>query len=212
MSAAPAKFTFDLDLGRREEKNKLLSEAAMQALVEDARTAAYAEGLAAGEEGAMARAARQLSGAATELGDRVAAMAAAMDDVRAATLAEAVTLSASIARKLATSLVAAQPAREIEALLAECLASLEGVPHLVIRCHPDLANQVRAIATERIESAGFGGRLVVLGEPDIAVGDCRLEWVDGGLVRDQAAIGAAIDRRIADFLAARGVVNGTEAE
>ena len=208
MSATPAKFTFDLDLGRREEHNRLLSESAVASILADARTAAFAEGFAAGEQGATAKAAKQLSAGATALGERVAAIAASLDDNRKSTLAEAVELAASIARKLASSLIAEHPTAEIEALVAECLASLENVPHLVIRCHTELADAVREIATDRIATSGFSGRLVVMGDPEIAVGDCRLEWVDGGLVRDQATLGIEIDRRIAAFLAARGIKQG----
>jgi len=47
------------------------------------------------------------------------------------------------------------------------------------------------------------GRLIVMGDPEIGLGDGRIEWVDGGLVRDRAAIEAAIDERIAAYLAAR---------
>lgn len=208
MSAAPAKFTFDLDLGRREEKNRLLTESAMAAMLADARAAGFAEGFAAGEDGVNAKAAKQLSAAAASLADRVAAFAAAHDDLKKTTLRDAVELAASIARKLAASLVAAQPQAEIDMLIAECLGGLDGVPHLVIRCHTDLADAVRQIATDRIHTSGFTGRLVVLGDPDIALGDCRLEWADGGLVRDQAAIAAEIDKRIAAFLAARDITTG----
>lgn len=208
MSAAPARFTFDLDLGRREENNRLLSENAVSGMIADARTAGYAEGFAIGEDGTTARAAKQLAAAATALGDRVAALAAAHDDMRKTTLRDAVELSAAIARKLAAGLVAAQPQAEIEVLIAECLGSLDGVPHLVIRCHSDLADAVRQIATDRIHTSGFAGRLVVMGDPEIPLGDCRIEWVDGGLVRDQAAIAAEIDTRVADFLAARGITTG----
>lgn len=208
MSAAPAKFTFDLDLGRREEKNRLLTESAMAAMLADARTAGFAEGFAAGEQGVTAKAAKQLATAAGVLGDQVAAFAASLDDMKKTTLSEAVDLATSIARKLASSLVAAQPQIEIEALIAECLSGLDGVPHLVIRCHSELADAVRQIATDRIHASHFTGRLVVMGDPDIPAGDCRLEWVDGGLVRDQAAISAEIDSRIAAFLAARGITHG----
>lgn len=208
MSAAPAKFTFDLDLGHRTDRDRMLSESATASLVADARAAGYAEGLAAGEQSVTANAARQLAAAATALGDRVAAMAASLDDMKKATLAEAVELSASIAGKLAASLVAAQPTAEIEALLAECLSTLDGVPHLVIRCSDEVADAVREMAQARIATTGFTGRLVVMGDPEIAAGDCRLEWVDGGLVRDQAALSEEIDRRIAAFLAARGIAGG----
>jgi flagellar assembly protein FliH len=205
MSAAPARFTFDLDLGRREDSNRLVTENAVAQLVEQARDAGFKAGFEAGAQGADATAAKQLAAAAGALGDRVAALAAAVDDMRKSTLSEAVDLAAAIAGKLASSFVSARPTGEIEALVRECLATLDSVPHLVIRCHTELADAVRSIATQHIETSGFGGRLVVMGDPEIALGDCRLEWVDGGLVRDQAATAAEIDRRIAAFLAARGI-------
>ena len=70
---------------------------------------------------------------------------------------------------------------------------------------------MRDIATARVQASGFGGRLVVMGDPEIAPGDCRLEWVDGGVVRDRAAIAAEIDERIAAYLAARGPNGATAA-
>lgn len=208
MTAAPAKFTFDLDLGRREEKNRLLTESAMAALVADAKAAGYAEGFAAGEQGVNAKAAKQLAAAAASLGERVASFAASIDDIKKTTLHEAVDLAASIAKKLAAGLVEQQPLVEMEALIAECLASLDGAPHLVIRCNSALADAVREAATERMHTSGFAGRLVVMGEPNIPAGDCRLEWVDGGLVRDHAKIAAEVDSRVSAFLESRGIRNG----
>jgi len=137
-------------------------------------------------------------------GGIAAALNAALDDHRRQTLAEAADLAAVIGKKLASSLVAAQPTAEIEALIAECLASLDAVPHLVIRCAPELAEAVREIAAARIATSGFTGRLVVLGDPDQATGDARLEWVDGGIARDRAALEAEIDRRVASYVAAHG--------
>lgn len=206
--AQPAKFTFDLDLGHNAEHGRIVTDSAMASLLSEARSAGHAEGFIAGQQGVEAESARQLAAAATSLGDRVAALMASLDDHRRLTTGEAVALAAAIARKLASSLVAAQPLAEITALIEECLASLDGVPHLVIRCHPDLADAVREIATARIHTSGFAGRLVVMGEPEIALGDCRLEWVDGGLVRDEAALDAQIDSRIAAFLRARGITQG----
>lgn len=209
MPASAVKFTFDLDLGKREEKTApTLSETAVAALVEDARTAAFAEGFAAGEQSVTARAASQIASAAQAIGDRVAAFAASFDDMRKETLAESVALAVAVAEKLAGTLIEQQPVAEIEALVAECMATLGSVPHLVIRCHAGLADAVREIATARAREAGFAGRLVVMGEPDVAIGDCRLEWVDGGLVRDRAALAATVDERIVSFLASRGLKNG----
>lgn len=198
MAASPVRYAFDLDLGRRNERGAMLSETAMAALIESAR----AEGFQDGVRESQRSAARLLADAAERLANRVAADTAALDSSRQATLAQAVGLSATIARKLSGHLLARQPTAEIEALLVECLASIDGAPHLVIRCHPDLADAIREMATSRMELSGFAGRLVVLGDPDIAMSDGRIEWVDGGLVRDRSTIETDIDARIAAYLAA----------
>jgi flagellar assembly protein FliH len=206
--ASPARFTFDLNLEHRPGRTAAakpvptIPEDVVAQLVANARQEAYAEGMAAGERNSAAMAAQTVAAAAATLATQTAQMAAALDDARNAHKAEAVDLALSIARKLALHLVARFPLVELEALIRECLPSLNGVPHLVIRCHPDLADPIRDIAQGQMAHAGFAGRLVVMGDPDIRVGDGRLEWVDGGLVRDIAATARQIDSEIATFLAA----------
>ncbi|HVW94237.1 MAG TPA: hypothetical protein VHB74_16725 [Devosia sp.] len=209
MPVIPAKFTFDLDLGRSPAEGEVLTEAVegeMRAAArEDGYKSGYDAGYAAGERNAASVAGQALAVAASILTDRAASLLGQIDKARAEAARDAVTLSAVIAGKLTAALVAREPAAELDALLTECLASLENVPHLVIRCHPDLADRLRDIATERAAAAGFTGRLIVMGEPEIPLADGRIEWADGGLVRDMDAIGAEIDARIATYLAARGI-------
>ncbi len=204
MSAAPAKFRFDLDLGHGQDRNAVLSESAVAVLLANARAEGHREGVAEGERSANVRAAQAIVHAAEKLADHTAALNAALDDKRSVILAEAVDLAAAIAKKLARHLLASHPAGEIDALITECLASLDAVPHLVIRCNPEIADAVRDIALTRIANSGFTGRLVVLGEPELRVGDARIEWADGGIIRDSDALEAQIDRRIAQFVAAHG--------
>jgi flagellar assembly protein FliH len=63
------------------------------------------------------------------------------------------------------------------------------------------------MAHEKIERLakqnGFAGRLVILAEPEIATGDCRIEWADGGVVRERAAIDAKISEFVGRYIAAR---------
>ncbi|WP_375451429.1 hypothetical protein [uncultured Devosia sp.] len=202
--ASPARFTFDLDLGSRPTAapRPSVPEDLVAQLVAQARSDGYAEGIAAGERNATAHAAQTMATAAAALAARTAEMAASLDDANAAHLREAVDLAASIGRKLAVHLLARQPTAELDALIAECMASLGTVPHLVIRCHPDIADAMRDIATGHMATTGFAGRLIVLGDPDQRLGDGRLEWVDGGLARDINAISKQIDTRISAYLAA----------
>lgn len=206
--AQPARFTFDLDLRERRAGPAApppgVPEDLVAQLVARAREEAYAEGVAAGEQNATAMAAQTIASAAATLATRTAEMAAALDEATRGIEREAVDLAAAIGRKLAVHLIARYPVAEIEALVAECMASLDGVPHLVIRCHPDIAEAVRETATAHMATSGFSGRLIVMGDPDQRLGDGKLEWVDGGLTRDINTISREIDTRISAYLAARG--------
>ena len=44
---------------------------------------------------------------------------------------------------------------------------------------------------------------MILAEPDIATGDCRIEWADGGVVLERAAIEAKIDELVGRYIASR---------
>ncbi len=211
--ARPARFTFDLDLEDAPLKaaNKAappppppgIPEEVVAQLVAAAREEGLAEGRSAGKQNVEAVAAQALAAAAGTLATQTAKAATALDEALAAQRQEAVDLALSIGRKLALHLIARHPIAELQALIAECMASLNGVPHLVIRCHPELADAVRDAATAQMQTSGFAGRLVVMGDPDIRLGDGKLEWSDGGLVRDIAAISSQIDRHIASYLAAQ---------
>ena len=63
-------------------------------------------------------------------------------------------------------------------------------------------------ARERIEKlsrqSGFEGRLVILAEPSIGTGDCKIEWADGGVVLERVAIEAKINELVGRYMASRG--------
>lgn len=207
--ASPARFNFDLNLEPRAARKTAappvpsIPEDVVAQLIANAREEAYSEGMRAGEQNAAAMAAQTIAVAAGTLATQTAQMGTALDQARQGHHQHSVELALSVGRKLALHLVARFPMGELEALVAECLPSLSGVPHLVIRCHPDLADAIRDTATAQMAHSGFSGRLVVMGDPDIRLGDGRLEWVDGGLVRDIADTSRQIDRQIATYLASR---------
>ena len=209
--AQPARFTFDLDLGSGTTPAAApppppapsVPETVVADLVAQAREEGYAQGLAAGEQNATSMAAQTIAAAAATLATQTAQMTAALDAAMLDTERESIELAASIGRKLALHLLARHPAAELDALIAECMQSLHGVPHLVIRCHPSIADEIRDIATAHMQTSGYAGRLVVMGDPEFRLGDGKLEWVDGGIVRDIGALSADIDQKISAYLAAR---------
>ncbi|MFV2034450.1 MAG: hypothetical protein ACC631_04965 [Halocynthiibacter sp.] len=198
---APSRFIFDLDLGRSNEKSRIIGEYALAELLEEAKKDGFERGVVEGENNATATAAKKLANDARSLLKLAETIHNGADRMHEEVRANAIRLSISVARKLAGNMIARHPLGEIENLIAECVSSLEQVPHLVIRCNETLAQRVKKEAEAQINTSGFSGRLVVMGEPDIALGDARLEWVDGGLERDISQISARIDERIAAFLA-----------
>ena len=47
---------------------------------------------------------------------------------------------------------------------------------------------LEAALRERAAMAGFDGKLHVIPDPRIGPSDCRIEWADGGVVLERAAI------------------------
>lgn len=204
MSPAPARFNFDLDLASPIRQARMVPEAELEAAVAIARQQGFDEGFTQASTSIEARTTEALAKAAEKLAKEATNALAKVDAMEKAHLAEAVALAATIARKLAAHLIARHPQEELAALIEESLSSLERAPHLVVRCHPDLCDIMRAEAEARIKSSTFAGRLIVMGDPDIRIGDGRLEWADGGLVRDINQISGEIDKRISAYLSARG--------
>jgi flagellar assembly protein FliH len=116
---------------------------------------------------------------------------------------EAVEVAVAVAKKLAPALIAREPFAEISALASGCFRELVSSPHIVVRVNDALYAVAREKLDDIVRAHNFEGRLVVLAEPDIAVGDCRIEWADGGINRDSATADAAISEAVAGYVSAR---------
>jgi flagellar assembly protein FliH len=112
-------------------------------------------------------------------------------------------VAVAVARKLAPSLIEREPFAEISALASGCFRELVAAPHIVIRVNEGLYAAAREKIDDIARAHGFAGRLVVLGEPNIAVGDCRIEWADGGVNRDAGAADRAVGEAVARYISAR---------
>jgi len=208
--AAPAKFMFDNDFAapdKARERAATAAEVAQKVAAAEAR--AYRDGFDAGQREAKAESDRRAALALEEIRLAMQGIAARLDGVETRMETEAVDVAVAVARKLCAELVAAEPLGEIIGLVQDCFAHLVATPHLVVRIN----DQLYEVARERIErlakQSGFEGRLVILAEPEIATGDCRIEWADGGVVLERAAIQGKIDELVERYIASRPVAQGT---
>ncbi len=195
---SPAKFLFDNDFGAAD-RGKSVAIAEHTAKLADAEATGYRNGFAAAKAAAEQRATATLERIAACLEDLNRGLSA----VEARLETEAVEVAAAVAKKLASELIAREPFAEIVALATDCFRHLVAAPHVVVRVSDQLHEAAREKLDETKRAGGFDGRLVVLAEPDIAPGDCRIEWADGGIKRGRAATQAAIDDAVARYIAGR---------
>jgi len=195
---SPAKFRLDNDFGAGAGAKSMPVTEHVAKLAE-AEAAAYGKGFTAATTEAEHRAAVAL--------ERIAAclegLAGGLNAVETRLETETVEVAVAVAKKLAGDLVAREPFAEIAALATNCFRHLVAAPHVVVRINDQMHEGARERLAQVTHASGFDGRLVVLAEPDIAPGDCRIEWADGGVKRDLAATAAAIDEAVARYIAAR---------
>jgi flagellar assembly protein FliH len=205
--AAPAKFMFDIDFSAPDKSREKVSQADVAQKVAAAEAKAYRDGFDAGQREAKAESDRRSALALEEIKIAMQGIAARFAGVESRMETEAVDVAVAVARKLCSELIAAEPLGELSGLVSECFSHLVSTPHLVVRVNDQLYEAARERIERLAKPSGFQGRLVILAEPQIATGDCRIEWADGGVVLERAAIDAKIDELVGRYIASR---KGTE--
>ena len=207
MAAPKAKFLFDADFAPGGAADRPVAAAEHTLKLAEAESKGFRDGYAAAENEKVAEAERRTAAAFERIGDGIDRMVRGLAAVEARLEAEAVEVAVAVGRKLAPALIEREPFTEIATLAAECLKHLVASPHVAVRVHDTL----QAVARERLETIardrGFEGRLIVIADPDVAAGDCRIDWADGGLVRELAATDKAIALAVGRYIVAtRGIV------
>ena len=202
--AAPAKFLFDTDFAAPDKTRERAATAAEIAeKIANAEARAYRAGYEAAQREAKAESDRRSALALEEIGIAIKAIASRFSGIEARMETEAVDVAVAVARKLCNELVSREPLGEITALVSDCFSHLVATPHLVVRINDQLYDAARADIERQAAQSGFEGRLVILAEPGIATGDCRIEWADGGVVLERAAVEAKISELVGRYMASR---------
>jgi flagellar assembly protein FliH len=200
---ATAKYLFDDDFARAGDAKPAVALAEHAAKVKEAEAAAFNRGFAAGTAEAKAAAETRAAAALERIASALDGLNKGLSGIAAGLESESVAVAVAVARKLAPELVAREPFAEIEALAAGCFQHLVATPQVMVRVNAALQQTARERLAEIARACGLDSRLVVLAEPGIAPGDCRIEWADGGINRDSAATEAAIDAAVRRYLGAR---------
>jgi flagellar assembly protein FliH len=200
----PVRFLFDVEFDRGGS----VSGKALAA----AESEAFKRGQVAGETEANARIERRLAAVIGQSAERMGDLAKKFATLESRLETEAVEVAVAIARKLAPALIALEPVTEIEALVIDVLSHVRSAPHVVVRVAEDLLEPAGSRLKQIADQRGFANRLVLLPAPELKADEVRIEWADGGVERDRAAIEARITEAVSRYLARGGAVVPAEQE
>jgi flagellar assembly protein FliH len=201
---APAKFLFDTDFSvshKSRERAPTVQEIAQQ--IATAEAGAYQRGFDAAQREAKVQSDRRMALAIEDIAASIKGIAGRFAGVEARMETEAVDVAVAVARKLCSELIAAEPLTEIAALVRDSFRHLVSTPHLVVRINDQLYETAREHIERIAKQSGFTGHLVILAEPGIETGDCRIEWADGGIVLERATVDAGIDELVRGYMTLR---------
>ena len=198
---ATAKYLFDEDFAASEKPTITLVEHERRRA--DAESIAHRNGFAAGHAQAQEEATRHIATTLDVVAGGLGRIENALKAIEARLEIEAVEVAVAVASKLAPELIAREPMAEVTALATDCFRHLVSAPHVAVYVGADIHEAAKDKLMEIAQARGFEGRLVVHADAQLAPGDCRMEWAEGGVNRDETATRAAIDELVSRYVTAR---------
>lgn len=174
-------------------------EAAHAAALAHARIEGFEAGLA------QARGEREtaLLAAVDALQASIEAVDDELDDITVRLTRDAAHVAMTAADLMAAQTIATAPGVAVDAAIGRVLRQVARGTDLLVRVHPDLADDItsRIAARQAIDRRRLN--LHVAPDPAIALGDVTIEWDQGMLSLDAAARNAAVRAELGELLATR---------
>jgi flagellar assembly protein FliH len=158
---------------------------------------AWDEGFAAGQKANADEQAHQLMGTLSQLDSRMVHLIENFQAVHKAQEAQLRNAILAIARKILPDFTSRHGTQEIDSLLTGAIGDMLHEPRLVVRIHESQFDTVNARIHEITVQKAYAGKVVVLADPGVKVGDCRIEWADGGIERNTEATWRDIENVVA---------------
>lgn len=198
----PVRFGFDNSFGEPGGNKGAGSAPRIYSLtdLDDARRDGFEKGHRAGNDEALESVESKLSGQMELIGQQIAQMLQAWDELERQMHREAAILAHALAGKLASGLIAKTPLSEIEALVTQVVEDRTQEPRIVVRISEQDLDAARARVEQLAQAHGFAGDIILLAEDGMTSGDCRVEWAEGGVERCFAHTAATIDTALTRFL------------
>lgn len=204
------KYTFDNHFATSNSRTPMpKAEPKLDAkAVEKISEEAFHKGIATGKDQAIAETGHKISECLNQISQQLHMLEGQEYKRRQAAKRDVARLAHIIGAKLASTLISQRPIAELEALVADCLETCQQEPKLVIRLNEDLVGPMTEKVEQMKRDQHFEGQIVLLGDPNIAPGDGRIEWNDGGAERSGAALNGVIENIVERYVLSLEIAEG----
>ena len=169
--------------------------------LEAARSEGYARGVTEGREAQRDEESARIAAALEQIAQTMAVGFGQLDAIEAKARTEALDFAKVFAGKIAGRLIEQAPIVPIEMAMRAILNDLRGAAHVAVRVAPSTVDACKNRLTLLLRENGLEPRLHVFPDPDVAAGDCRIEWADGGIVREREKLEYLIEKSVDVILA-----------
>ena len=206
----PFLFDHDFDAAdaatTRTVPGGVAGDAARAIQMEQALAGARAEGFSEGHRSGVAEASaaidHRVACALDALKGELAALGAELRQQEEDIGRQAATLAAVICHKFLPSRYGETATDEIAGLVAALLPRIAEMPKVSVRVAEALVAPLAERLSDVAGTAGFPGVVETIGDAGIAEGDCHIDWLRGGALRDAAALWREVNALFGETLGA----------
>lgn len=197
--ASVRKYLFDhsfdnelgLPLSARKPTKKIVYTAEQ---LEAEKKQAYEKGLSDGRKAFTDDQQKNMNALLAQIDRKMTELTANAAEYHQQQLEHAQEVALAIMRKILPAYLDTHGLDEIESIVTQVITERSHEPRLVVRVGEALFDPLSSKINALAEQKAYAGKVVVLSEESLGPSDCRIEWADGGIERDTAALWQTIER------------------
>lgn len=129
-----------------------------------------------------------------QLSKSISELIAYNEDKQKEQKAEMAEIAIAITRKILPDYSAKQGVSEVKEIVERVIGEMSHEPRLVVRVNDSVFDEINKIVTDITQSSSYSSQVVVLADEGVGPTDCRIEWADGGIERNEQNIWSEIDQ------------------
>ncbi len=203
------KFLFDLDftvvekpvpgeeLEKQEEPEEKEPEEEIPTFSEEEMARTREEGMAMGRETGIKEATdateRRIQDTLQAMQGRITELFAIQKEANEAVAHDAILIAAAMAQKALPDLNRRNALGEVELLVERAIETVIDQGRFTVRVNGELREPLAEKIRDMVAGREFEDRLSVIADDDVEIGDCLIDWGDGGVNRNFNAILKNVD-------------------